>query len=122
MQKVLNNLLDFYDFMGIIGFFRDYRECHRTEKDIKSLMWDIEDHKYRTINEANDMLDKVYELLKKAKELNKTSSAGVLSYIPTKWMYDGMMRLEQKAEDDWILGRVPVGEDSVSDKVLQDRD
>ncbi|MDP7141617.1 MAG: hypothetical protein QF506_04635 [Candidatus Woesearchaeota archaeon] len=109
--------------MRITKFFRDYRECRRTEKEIESLMQRMcYPGGYKTTEEGDNIISEIYELIDKAKELNKTISAGVLGYIPTKRLYEGTMRLEQQLGDNWLLAYVPVEEESVSDKVLQSSD
>jgi hypothetical protein len=94
--------------MDLAKCIKDYVECTRTEKQLNRLMRDMYFNGYRSIKEADKKLSIIYGLLEHAKELNRTSSCGVIGYIRVKRLTHLIYGLEQKVEDNWFSGIVPI--------------
>ena len=88
-----------------IDYFRNYVERYQINKEIKALIWATYDRSYRTMEEANENIEKIIGLIDKAKEFNKRTSTRLLDIDRVT---QGVCFLEQRIEDDYFSGLLPV--------------
>lgn len=92
-------------FQETIDYFRNYAEKYRINKEIKALLWAAYDRSYRTMEEANENIERIIGLIDKAKEFNKRTSTRPLDIDR---FTQRVCFLEQRIEDDYFSGLLPV--------------
>ena len=94
--------------MGLAKGITDYIDCYRTEHELQRKICEMFNLGYRSIEEGEMRLADIWKLLEHAKDLNQTSSCGIIGYIPVTRITKKVQYLEQQLEDVWLMGTVPI--------------
>ena len=89
----------------VIKYCMDHMERYQIQRQIKALIWETNDRCYRTIEEANSKIQRLIELIEKAKSFNKRTS---VKQIDVERFTNGVYILEQRIEDDYFSGSLPI--------------